>query len=125
MKGSAWFVATSSLIVYAANLVFAQEEIPPPQYAQRGWSTVALGGVLPTAEQLKPALEHPRPRHRHQVARNGGTVEFARHMEQELRLVEIVLAEPVAGAVRVRVRADLAVPVSGKLDVTRLDGDGR
>ena len=31
----------------------AGETIPPPEYAQRGWSTVALGGVMPTPEQLQ------------------------------------------------------------------------
>jgi len=29
----------------------AEPSVAPPEYAQRGWSTVALGGVLPSAQQ--------------------------------------------------------------------------
>jgi len=30
----------------------AEPSVTPPEYAQRGWSTVALDGVLPSAKQL-------------------------------------------------------------------------
>ena len=40
-------------VLFIGQFIVAGETIPPPQYAQRGWSTVALGGVLPTPEQLQ------------------------------------------------------------------------
>ena len=57
MLRSAWFVTVMGSITLTITSVIAEEEIPPPEYAQRGWSTVALGGVLPAAEQLKQMQE--------------------------------------------------------------------
>ncbi len=53
MLGSVMFVVTIVSILCFGNLGFAEEKVASPEYAQRGWSTVALGGVLPTAEQLR------------------------------------------------------------------------
>ena len=41
------------MIIFVCGTVFGEEKVSEPEYAQRGWSTVALGGILPTAEQLK------------------------------------------------------------------------
>lgn len=39
-----------------AEFTAADDSIPAPVDAQRGWSTVALGGLMPTTRQLRQML---------------------------------------------------------------------
>jgi len=47
-----WSHTLSLLLLLASTSACAGESAAPPQFASHGWSTVALGGLLPTSEQL-------------------------------------------------------------------------
>lgn len=45
-------VAFLAVLAMSQVILLAEPSAAPPVYAQRGWSTVALGGILPSAKQL-------------------------------------------------------------------------
>ena len=45
-------VAFLAVLAMSQVRLLAEPSAAPPVYAQRGWSTVALGGILPSAKQL-------------------------------------------------------------------------